>query len=56
MLKLAVKGATGVPCPKCGTGMVLATIAPHPISTHMESHTFLCEKCNQTKTYMLPTK
>jgi hypothetical protein len=40
-------------CPKCATTMVPAAITPHPIVAHMERHTFLCAKCNQTKTYML---
>jgi len=33
--------------------MILVAITPHPISPQMERHTFLCAKCNQTKTYML---
>jgi hypothetical protein len=45
---------TTAPCPKCATTMVLAAVTRHPIATHMERHTFLCAKCNQTKTYMLP--
>jgi predicted RNA-binding Zn-ribbon protein involved in translation (DUF1610 family) len=45
--------ATTAPCPKCGTTMVLAAVTPHPIVPHMKRHTFLCAKCNQTKTYML---
>jgi hypothetical protein len=36
--------------------MILAAITPHPLAAHMERHTFLCTKCNQTKTYMLPAK
>jgi hypothetical protein len=36
--------------------MVLAAITPHPIAAQMQRHTFLCTKCNQTKTYMLPGK
>jgi hypothetical protein len=48
--------ATTAPCPGCGTIMVLAAITPHPIVAHMERHTFLCAKCNQTKTYMLRAK
>ena len=48
--------ATTAPCPKCATTMVLAVITPHPIAAKMERHTFLCAKCNQTKTYMLPAK
>lgn len=46
--------AATVPCPKCATAMILAAITPHPIAVKMERHTFLCAKCNQTKTYMLP--
>jgi hypothetical protein len=48
--------ATSAPCPKCATIMILAAITPHPIVAHMERHTFLCAKCNQTKTYMLRAK
>jgi len=44
------------PCPKCGAAMVLAAVTPHPIASHMERHTFLCETCNQTKTYILPAE
>ena len=51
-----VTSDTTAPCPKCGTTMLLAAITPHPIAAHMERHTFLCAKCNQTKTYMLPSK
>ena len=46
--------AQTAPCPKCGTTMILAAITPHPIAPRMHRHTFLCAKCNQTKTYMLP--
>jgi RNase P subunit RPR2 len=48
--------ATSAPCPKCATTMILAAITRHPIVAHMERHTFLCAKCNQTKTYMLQAK
>jgi hypothetical protein len=48
--------AKTAPCPKCATAMVLAAITPHPIAAKMERHTFLCAKCNQTKTYMLPAR
>lgn len=44
------------PCPKCATSMVLAFIAPHPMNARMENHTFLCAKCNQTRSYVLPAK
>ena len=36
--------------------MVLAFIAPHPMNARMEKHTFLCSKCNQTRSYTLPAK
>jgi hypothetical protein len=53
-LNLPDSKASTAPCPKCGSGMVLAAITPHPISPQMERHTYLCATCNQTKTYMLP--
>ena len=53
MTQLAIKD-TSAPCPKCRTEMMLAAVAPHPIATQMERRTYLCQKCNQTKTYMLP--
>jgi predicted RNA-binding Zn-ribbon protein involved in translation (DUF1610 family) len=57
MQAIALDAATTTaPCPKCATTMVLAAITPHPIATQMQRHTFLCAKCNQTKTYMLPAK
>ena len=45
--------ATTAPCPKCGTTTVLAAVTPHLVALQMQRHTFLCAKCNQTKTYML---
>jgi predicted RNA-binding Zn-ribbon protein involved in translation (DUF1610 family) len=54
MVQANLKDATSAPCPKCGTGMLLAAVTPHPIATQMQRHTFLCTTCNQTKTYMLP--
>jgi hypothetical protein len=42
------------PCPMCGTDMVLAVITPHPVSPQLGRHTYLCARCNQTKTYILP--
>lgn len=42
------------PCPKCDTGMVLAAITPHPVALQLARHTYLCARCNQTKTYVLP--
>ena len=41
-------------CPKCKSVMHFVTRSPHPIAHGMMRHTYLCEKCNQTKTYMLP--
>jgi hypothetical protein len=46
---------TAAPCPKCRTDMVLAIITPHPVAPQLGRHTYLCAKCNQTKTYILPT-
>ena len=48
--------AATAPCPKCGKSMVLAAITPHPKNARMEKHTFLCAKCNQTRSYALPAK
>jgi ribosomal protein S27AE len=56
MLTKDFKIADRVTCPKCGAGMVLAAVTPHPINARMERHTYLCEPCNQTKTYALPAK
>jgi hypothetical protein len=42
------------PCPKCDTGMVLAAVTPHPVALQLARHTYLCARCNQTKTYILP--
>ena len=40
-------------CPKCDTNMVLAVITAHPLSVQLARHTYLCAKCNQTKSYFL---
>src|SRR4030088_418188 len=42
------------PCPKCNADMVLAAVTPHPIAQQLARHTYLCARCNQTKTYILP--
>jgi hypothetical protein len=42
------------PCPKCNSDMVLAAITPHPVALQLARNTYLCVKCNQTKTYILP--
>jgi hypothetical protein len=33
--------------------MVLAAITPHPVALQLARHTYLCARCNQTKTYIL---
>jgi transcription elongation factor Elf1 len=43
-------------CPKCGAHMSLAATIPHTLDAQMARHTYLCSQCNQTRTYMLPTK
>jgi len=35
--------------------MVLAVVVPHPVAPQLGKHTYLCTRCNQTKTYVLPT-
>jgi hypothetical protein len=47
--------ATTAPCPKCRADMVLAVVTPHPVAPQLGKHTYLCARCNQTKTYILPT-
>jgi len=42
------------PCPKCGEIMSLVVVTPHPIAAHMLRRTYLCTRCNQTKTYVRP--
>lgn len=53
MLKAATNEQTAS-CPKCDTNMVLAAITPHPVAVELARHTYLCARCNQTKTYILP--
>jgi len=43
------------PCPDCHTDMVLAVVTPHPVATQLGRHTYLCARCNQTRTYILRT-
>ena len=54
MLEAATTETTA-PCPKCHTDMVLAVVTPHPVAPQLGKHTYLCTKCNQTKTYILPS-
>jgi hypothetical protein len=50
----AATSEQAAPCPKCNTDMVLAAITPHPVALQLARNTYLCVKCNQTKTYVLP--
>jgi hypothetical protein len=50
----ALISETAAPCPRCRSDMVLAAITPHPLSSQLARHTYLCAPCNQTKTYVLP--
>jgi hypothetical protein len=34
--------------------MALAAVTPHPVATQLARHTYVCARCNQTKTYILP--
>jgi len=52
MLQDTIEGATA-PCPKCRKGMILAATTPSP-GGQLARHTYLCDACNQTKTYVLP--
>lgn len=54
MLLSATAEATA-PCPKCRSDMALAVVIPHPVTPQLAKHTYLCVRCNQTKTYILPT-
>ena len=47
---------TTAPCPKCHADMVLAVVVPHPVAPQLGKHTYLCTRCNQTKTYILPVE
>ncbi|MEJ0076568.1 MAG: PilZ domain-containing protein [Alphaproteobacteria bacterium] len=33
----------------------MAAVTPHPVAPQLAKHTYLCRRCNQTKTYILPT-
>jgi hypothetical protein len=52
----AATAETTAPCPKCRADMVLAVVVPHPAAPQLGKHTYLCTRCNQTKTYILPTE
>ena len=40
-------------CHKCHSAMVYVTAMPHPTARHMRRTTFVCDKCHQTRSYML---
>lgn len=54
LMPQAATNEQAAPCPVCTTDMVLAAITPHPVAQQLARHTYLCAKCNQTKTYILP--
>ncbi len=54
LMPQAATNEQAAPCPKCNTDMVLAAITPHPVALQLARNTYLCVKCNQTKTYVLP--
>jgi len=54
MPQAATNEQQAAPCPVCNMDMVLAAITPHPVAQQLARHTYLCVKCNQTKTYILP--
>jgi len=53
MLEAATQD-TIAPCPRCRAAMTLAVVIPHPVAPLLARHTYLCARCNQTKTYILP--
>src|SRR5215216_4461918 len=54
LMPQAATNEQAAPCPACNADMVLAAITPHPVAQQLARHTYLCVKCNQTKTYILP--
>jgi transposase-like protein len=54
-MQVQQESTTLTPCPKCHSGMFQVAITPHPVSSRMLRHTYVCRTCNQTRTYMLPT-
>jgi hypothetical protein len=47
---------TGGTCPTCGIDMTLAATTPHAMDARMTRRTYVCARCNLTRTYMLPTE
>jgi C4-type Zn-finger protein len=40
-------------CPKCHHEMTYVTSVPHPKAPQMQRTTFVCYRCNQTRSYIL---
>jgi len=40
-------------CSKCHNDMIYVTAMPHPKSPQMYKTTFVCYRCNQTRSYVL---
>ena len=47
---------TITPCPKCGTGMALKAVLPHPIIAGMKIRAYVCAPCDRARTYYQPSK
>src|SRR5450830_266673 len=47
---------TIAPCPKCGAGMALKAVLPHPIIAGMKRHAYVCAPCDRARTYYQPSK
>ncbi len=47
---------TTASCPKCGTGMALTAVLPHPIIAGMKRYAYVCARCDRARTYYLPSK
>ena len=47
---------TITPCPKCGMGMALKAVLPHPIIAGLKRYAYVCAPCDRARTYMLPTR
>jgi RNase P subunit RPR2 len=44
------------PCPKCHNEMIYVTALPHPKAPQMQRTTFVCQGCNQIRSYTLTTE
>jgi hypothetical protein len=48
--------ARSADCPACRAAMTHVAATPHPVVPTMQRSTFVCYRCNQTRTYMLPAE